>query len=161
MNVLLLATACSAKPPAAEPAPVGTLGVTERAAHRTRIASLDDVAVGREADRERIAFKMSQMPGYRVQYVETATHCGSGEPIDLPGAAMLEITLRPAAAHTDDGQLTVPFTDKTFDQPLIKAVRSSCDFEANVVWLVGLDSKVPYRVIESTAPLRLVIELLP
>jgi hypothetical protein len=144
-----------------EPALQGTTGPTEAPARGVGVATLQDVRAMVGKRHERVAFELSELPGYKISYVTEMTQCGSGEPVKVPGQAWLQVQLQPAAAHTEAGQATVSFREKAIDQPIVKALQSTCDYEADVTWVIGLAKQVPYAVTESKDPPRLVIHLLP
>jgi hypothetical protein len=110
---------------------------------------------------DRIAFEFTGAPpGYRVQYVTDPTQCGSGEPIAVPaGYAALEVKFQPADAHDESGQGTAPDTAINPGLPAISAAEQSCDFEADVTWVVLLTEEVDFRVIPLTDPYRLAVDV--
>src|SRR5688500_12274260 len=62
------------------------------------------VRAGRNKNFDRLVFDFEgPAPGHRVQYVPQLIQDGSGRPIPLRGRAVVEIVLRPAVAHRDDG----------------------------------------------------------
>src|SRR5687767_5685338 len=124
MTPLLLLAACMTSAPAPapgsppKPAPApsaepdepageelkGTTGPTEvppRGAAGN--IALQGVRAAPGKKHERVAFELSEIPGYRVAYVDEAVQCGSGEAVKVPGRAWLEVQLQPAVAHTEEG----------------------------------------------------------
>ncbi|HUG42233.1 MAG TPA: hypothetical protein VMM12_17335 [Longimicrobiales bacterium] len=124
------------------------------------VAILRGVRTGRHDAFDRIVFEFAgHLPPYAVRYVESPAACGSGDAVDPGGAAALEVDLRPAAAHDGDGRATIH--ERTFRPglPALRAARITCDFEAVVTWVLGVDRRTPVRVLELSSPPRLVLDL--
>jgi len=142
----------------------GTTKKTRKTNALENPAVLGDVRTGRHKDFDRVVFefKGSEMPGYYIEYIgEPITQCGSGSKVELTGNGGLEIRFTPAQAHTDSGQPTIFFSDNeqnpSYD--LIKKVKSTCDFEGNVTWVVGVSKANNYRVFELENPTRLAVDI--
>jgi hypothetical protein len=117
-------------------------------------------AAGQEGfDRVVFEFEGNDVPGYRVAYVDAAIQCGSGEPVELAGEALLEVQLTPAQAHTEAGKPTVRDRERRLNLPALKELESTCDFEADVTWVLGLGSHKAFRVLALTDPARLVLDI--
>jgi hypothetical protein len=112
-----------------------------------------------EFDRVVFEFEGVEVPGYRVAYVDAAIQCGSGEAVELAGEALLEVQLTPAQAHTEAGRPTVRNRERRLDLPALKEIESTCDFEADVTWVLGLGSRKAFRVLALTNPARLVLDI--
>ncbi len=129
----------------------------------TGAALLRAVRVGAHPEQggwDRIVFEFADtLPAGEIKYVDSASQCGSGAPVSIPGAtAILEVTFQPANAHTDAGQATTP---RQIAGPggVILQAQSICDFEANVGWAVGVKSKQRFKVTRLSSPTRLVIDI--
>jgi hypothetical protein len=124
------------------------------------VAILADVRAARNEgfDRVVIEFEGDAVPGYEVRYVESIFQCGSGERVDIGGAALVSVVLTPAAGHTEAGEATVPRQVPTQGTAAVQEVMAFCDFEAMVGYGIGLASVRPYRVFELSSPPRLVID---
>lgn len=99
-------------------------------------------------------------PGYQVQWVDELVQDGSGEPIDAKGGAYLQVTLKPANAHTDAGEPT--WTGGPIFQANLGNVQSvvkTGDFEGHVGVGIVLDHRAGFQVTEQTGPNRLVIDV--
>jgi hypothetical protein len=110
-------------------------------------------------DRVVFEFEGSLVPGYRVGYVDSAVQCGSGEPVEVAGAARLQVRLIPAQAHTEAGEPTVRERERRPGLAVLHEMKSACDFEADVTWLLGLATRSRFRVQELYGPPRLVIDI--
>jgi hypothetical protein len=111
-------------------------------------------------DRIVFEFSTSAVPGYQIAYTdEPARECGSGKPVTVRGTSTLFVRLSPAQAHTDEGQGTLQWQQRQFAFPTLQEVRQSCDFEAEVSWVLGLAARNGFHVSELTDPARLIIDI--
>ncbi|NNE98906.1 MAG: hypothetical protein HKN25_07785 [Pyrinomonadaceae bacterium] len=142
-------------------------GTTKKTSKRNNLESpaiLADVRTGKHDgfDRAVFEFKGADLPGYYIEYIgEPITQCGSGTKVDLTGNGGLEIRFSPAQAHTDAGQPTIFFSDNEQNPNYtnIKKLKSTCDFEGNVTWVVGVSKANKYRVLTLENPSRLVVDV--
>lgn len=128
--------------------------VTHREAPSTGPILLTDVAVTETSGVERMgfAFRKAALPGYTIQYADSPLRqCGSGKPVELAGTAILEVQLHGVQAHTEKGASTLASRTLAPRQPLIKEAALTCDFEGRVVWGLGLDERLAYRVMQDSA----------
>ncbi|MEP7216287.1 MAG: hypothetical protein ABI782_08540 [Anaerolineaceae bacterium] len=127
-------------------------------------ALLKDVRMGVHPELggwDRIVFEFSgpNLPPATIGYVATASQCGSGAPVVLKGAAVLNVRFSQAAAHDQSAQPT--FSPKTLPGPgtTILEAKASCDFEGVVSWAAGIKAKQPFKVTTLQNPTRLVIDV--
>lgn len=125
------------------------------------MAVLRDVRTGDQQQFDRVVFEIegAKLPDYDVKYVPRPVHCGSGLPAEVAGSAFLQVRLSPARAHTEAGASTVATLQRKVRLPVIREIRATCDFEGEVVWVVGLAARKEYRVHELEGPPRLVIDV--
>jgi len=171
VTVTLLATAllgaCASPVPRAPEADAGGPFLAPTAVRETQApdsppALLAAVRTAEHPGFDRVVFEFGEgaIPGYRVAYLRgPAQDCGSGEEKPVAGGARLEVTLRPANAHTEEGQPTIPFREKPLTLPVLREVERTCDFEAVVTWVVGVSTQQPFRVTELSGPPRLVVDV--
>lgn len=96
---------------------------------------------------DRIVFDFQgALPGYEVRYVDEVRGDPSDLPVYVPGRRFLQITFRPAQAHTDAGVPTDAARTGAFDYPMMRGYAISGDFEAVLTVAIGLDDVVGYRV---------------
>lgn len=127
-----------------------------------RPVTLRTVRAARNEGFDRVVFELDgpDVPGYTVEYVSRPTHaCGSGNEVEIGGQALLRIALVPAQAHDDNGQPTVQERERKPGLPVVREMQLTCDFEADVTWVLGLESANPLRVQELRAPARLVVDV--
>jgi hypothetical protein len=156
--------------PAAPAAPVetpaafaGTLDAVEvKGPEAPPVVVLRDVRAASQEGFDRVVFELegTAFPGYRVEYIDPpAVQCGSGEPVEVAGAALLQVRLSPAQAHNDAGEPTVQERERRLNLPVLQELESTCDFEADVTWVLGLAARNRFRVQELSGPARLVIDV--
>lgn len=159
--LLLLLTACASDPSR----PADQIQTSERVEQPAKpglgVVVLRDVRAAGQQGFDRVVFEFEgkDVPGYQVGYVERAIQCGSGEPVEIAGEAVLEVRMTPAQAHTEAGEPTVKNRERSLDLPVLKELESTCDFEAEVTWMLGLESRKPFRVRTFEDPARLVIDV--
>lgn len=123
-------------------------------------AILRGVRTGRHEGYDRIVFVFTEhLPEYTIRYVQSPRACGSGQAVDAGGAAPLEVDLRPAAAHDDHGNATIEERTLRPGLPALRTARITCDFEAVVTWVLGIDHRAPVRTLELDSPPRLVVDV--
>ena len=123
---------------------------------------LTDVRTGEHTDYDRITFEFDgdARPAYRVEYITgPATGCGSGEPAQIAGVALLQVRFTPANAHDDQGAPTFGSTELTPGLPTLLEAEQTCDFEADVIWVLGLSQEVDFRVVELDNPPRVAVDI--
>lgn len=169
--LLFAAVACSPSAPvktepADSPKPAGvsfqgSLETVEAQRPGSPPAILRDVRAASQQGFDRVVFEFegSAVPGYRVGYVDSAVQCGSGAPVEVAGAALLQVRLDPAQAHTEAGEATVGERERRPGLPVVQEMESICDFEADVTWVLGLAARSRFRVQELAGPARLVIDI--
>jgi hypothetical protein len=135
----------------------GTTEPVELPSKAAHTALLTDVQVehGRGVDRVTFAFK-ADVPGVKVEYVEHPTEDGSGAPVQVAGAATLQVRFAPASGADLTGETPVT----TYPGPAripgnggsVQEVVRAGDFEGVLSWVIGLDARTPFRVtVDGTA----------
>jgi len=141
----------------------GTIAVTEKKRSERPPATIRTVRTATHEGYDRIVFEFAEsgLPGYRIEYTDKPVQkCGSGEMVSVRGNARLLIQIQPANAHTEAGQVTTyPERERTLSLPVMRELKLTCDFEADVQWVLGLASKNRYRVVELLNPARLVVDI--
>jgi hypothetical protein len=150
-------TSPGSTPPAACPAQTG--GST---ANR---AILTDVRVAHHPGYDRLVFELGPstgpgtygVPPYTIE-VASSFAGPSGLQVQVTGNAFFRVRFQNTDAHNQNGQTTVSSTDLKPTTPLIKEVRLVEDFEAVVVWGVGLDHLACPQVSTLAGPVRVVLD---
>lgn len=140
-----------------------TAGVTRVERTYVGVGTVVATRIARHDDFERLVLELAAgdtVPGYHVEYVDRPVRqCGSGNPVELAGDAWLSVRLEPARAHTEEGQSTIGERRLRPAQPVVLEAVLTCDFEAQVEWVLGVSSPNRYRVLELTDPARLIIDI--
>ncbi len=138
--------------------------------HPSGTTLLSGLTTAREPCADRVAFEFepgTETPGYRVEYrpaAEAQTEDGSGNHIAVDGSAFLVVRLEPAATadlsgeqlrFTYKGPRRVPGEGTRYVREVVK----TGDFEAVLTWVIGLTEERPFKVLTSTSPPRLVVEI--
>ncbi len=141
----------------------GTAGVTEKKNLNIKgVAIMSDVRSARHSNYDRIVFEFAgpDLPTYHIEYIDKPVRaCGSGDVVPLAGDGWLEVRFSDANAHTPEGQPTIKDRQRSPNLPIVRDLRLTCDFEAEVTWVAGVASPNRYRVIELKDPTRLAIDI--
>lgn len=131
------------------------------------VAHLTDVRVAGHEDFDRIVLEFDgpRVPSYRVSYVEPpVTEDASGRPVEIDGAAFLEIRTSPAGTVDLSGDRP----DQAYDGPdrlappdatVVSEVAVTGDVEAQLAWTVGLPERLPFGAAALQDPPRLVVDV--
>lgn len=130
-------------------------------------ALLTKVRVGRNAGFERIVFEFrgTVLPSYRIRYTNgPITAEGSGEAVEVKGAAKLEVIMQPASGVDVEGSGKPTYTGPDRlplrgGGDLIRDLVRTGDFEAVLTWVAGLGARVPFKVSTLSSPARIVVDL--
>jgi hypothetical protein len=139
-----------------------TAGIVDYAPPPREAALLTDVRAARHDGFDRVVFEFGSgsAPGYHLEYIDRPVRkCGSGETTPIDGDAWLQVRFTPANAHTPSGAPTIADRNQTVDVGIVKELEQTCDFEAVVVWVVGVARPNAYRVLALNDPMRLVVDV--
>lgn len=142
----------------------GTAGVTTESRSDMPPAILRTVRTASHSNFDRVVFEFdgTRVPGYHIEYIDSPVRqCGSGNPVDVAGDGWLEVRLEPARAHEGETEVRVTVENRNRRPNLtnLQQLVLTCDFEAQVAWVLGLASPDPYRVMELQNPARLVVDV--
>jgi hypothetical protein len=141
----------------------GTASV-EQAPPTETLALIDVRMAGHECfDRIVFEFRGAARPGFEVGYLESApVEDPTGNPVELAGSVFLEVRMQSASgfdfeanepSYTGPARLTP--TGTTYAR---EAARTG-DFEAILIWVVGLDEERPFKATTLTDPARVVVDI--
>lgn len=138
-----------------------TAGIIDRPQPDAFPATLLAVRTDAHDGFDRIVFEFdNRVPGYHIEYIDQPVRkCGSGRVTRMAGDGWLEVRMYPANAHTPEGRPTVAERERMPNLPVISELELTCDFEAVVTWVLGVESPNRYRVRELGNPPRLVVDL--
>ena len=142
--------------------PADTEPDTAEASADARV-TVADIRTGRHDGFDRVVFEVAGAgtPGWDVRYVDAAASQGSGEPVDVAGDAVLQVTVTGAGYPYDTGveeyagpdplpgQGTATVTEVVFD----------ATFEGTTVAFIGTRAQTPFRVYPLEDPSRIVVEV--
>jgi hypothetical protein len=123
--------------------------------------TLREVRSARNEGFDRVVFQFDgdQVPGYHIEYIDKPVlKCGSGDPTAVAGQGWLQVRIQPAQAH-ENAQVTVAERERKPELPVLQELELTCDFEADVTWVLGVRSPNKYRVLELHQPTRLVVDI--
>ena len=138
-----------------------TPGPIDEAAIGVGVALLVRVRAGRNKTFDRLVFDFEgPVPGIRVEYVDQLVQDATGEPIRLRGRAVVQIVIRPANAHRDDGTPTItgPLPDVT-GFAAFRQIADAGDFEAVLTWGIGVAARTGLRAFTLTGPSRVAVDV--
>jgi hypothetical protein len=139
-----------------------TAGIVEHRPPPAEVALLTDVRAARHEGFDRVVFELGSgaPPGYHLEYIDRPVRrCGSGDTTPVAGDAWLEVRLEPANAHTPSGAPTIADRDQAVSLGVVVELEQTCDFEAQVAWVLGVKKPNKYRVLTLNDPLRLVVDV--
>ncbi|WP_029432370.1 hypothetical protein [Blastococcus sp. URHD0036] len=112
-------------------------------------------------DRVVLEYAGPGMPGWDVRYVDQPTRQGSGEPVDLPGDAALQVAVRGVGYPPDTGiaEYSGPQRVSAAGTTAVTEVFFDGTFEGITAVVVGTETRTPFRVDSLTDPIRIVLEV--
>lgn len=122
---------------------------------------LVDVRVGGHVTFDRVVFEFTgPRPGYLVSYEPGIFEDGSGNPVPLAGRAFIQVIMRPAAAHDDDGNPTFPGPlPHIANTAALRDIADAGDFEGQITWGIGVAAKTPVQVRRLSGPSRIAVDV--
>jgi hypothetical protein len=138
----------------------GTIGMIQGSHAANHVNEIQNVKSACCENFDRLVFAVDgiHQPSYTIKYAQPPfTDCGSGNTHQMPGNAWLTIKMTPAQGH-GAGQATLP-RETSYHCANLKHLSITCDFEADLTFVIGLNAKRPYRVIELQNPTRLVVDI--
>ena len=138
-----------AEPDTAEQSPNASVTVT-------------DIRLGRHDGFDRVVVEVGGEgpPGWDVRYVDEAASQGSGDPVDVPGDAVLQVTLTGAGYPYDTGlEEYAGGPLSATDTEVVTEVVFDATYEGTTVAFVGTASRTPFRVYALENPARVVVEV--
>ena len=138
-----------------------TAGIIDRPKPGAPAAMLVAVRTGIHDGFDRVVFEFDQrVPGFHIEYIDQPVRtCGSGNVTQMADDGWLEVRMSPAKAHTEAGVPTVAERERAPKLPELSELKMTCDFEAVMTWVLGVESPNRYRVRESSNPPRIVVEV--
>jgi hypothetical protein len=125
-------------------------------------ATVSDIRLGRHDGFDRVVFEVggSGTPGWDVRYVDQAVSQGSGDPVEVAGEAVLQVTLTGMGYPYDTGVEEYAGGPLAADDARVVAeVVFDATYEGTTTAFVGTAGRTPFRVYALESPARVVVEV--
>jgi hypothetical protein len=125
--------------------------------------TVSDIRIGRHDGFDRVVLEVGGegLPGWDVRYVDQASSQGKGDPVEVAGSAVLQVTLTGAGYPYDTGVEEHPGRTPLSAESteVVTEVVFDSTYEGTSVAFVGTTEQVPFRVYLLEDPTRVVIEI--
>jgi hypothetical protein len=124
--------------------------------------TVSDIRVGGHDGFDRVVLELggTGTPGWDVRYVDAAASQGSGDPVEISGDAVLQVTLTGAGYPYETGvEEYVGSSPAGAGTAAVTEVVYDATFEGTSVTFVGTAAKNPFRVYALENPTRVVLEV--
>jgi hypothetical protein len=122
-----------------------------------------DIRTGRHDGFDRVVLEVggTGTPGWDVRYVDQATSQGSGDPVQVAGSAVLQVSVTGAGIPDATGvpEFAGPDPLRGEGTKTVTEVVFDATFEGTTVAFVGTSARVPFRVYALQNPSRVVVEV--
>ncbi|MGY1806621.1 hypothetical protein ACI8AF_04570 [Blastococcus sp. SYSU D00669] len=154
--------------------PVGTAGGSEPSfpadtepdtaeASADSLVTVTGIRTGRQDGFDRVVFEVAGTgtPGWDVRYVDQAASQGSGDPVEVAGDAVLQVTITGVGYPyaTGEEEYAGPDPLPGDGTGTVTEVAWDATFEGTSVAFIGTDGQVPFRVFALSGPTRIVVDL--
>jgi hypothetical protein len=124
--------------------------------------TVTDIRLGRHDGFDRVVFEVGGegTPGWDVRYVDDAASQGSGDPVEVAGEAVLQVTITGAGYPYETGVEEYsggPLSAS--DTEVVTEVVFDSTYEGTTVAFVGTAGRTPFRVYALENPARVVLEV--
>ena len=126
--------------------------------------SVRAVRVARQQGYDRVVFELAGrdpgQAGWRVEYVDTPTEQGTGDPVDVQGEAVLSVLITGTGYPMDTGVEEVDDDPALPPGPgVVQDVVLGAVFEGQYEAFIGTASRQPFRVFRLGDPERVVVDV--
>ncbi|GAB3305576.1 hypothetical protein GCM10027298_24830 [Epidermidibacterium keratini] len=105
-----------------------------------------------------ISFEGPGAPGFVAQYAEQASRQGIGEPIELPGEAMIDIRISGTAIPSAGGGLVAGDVAGATGT-VVQAVFNDGTFEGQTHVVIGTTGQQPFVVTAQANPAQVIVDI--
>ena len=134
-----------------------------REASADALLTVSDIRTGRQDGYDRVVLELggTGTPGWDVRYVDQASSQGSGDPVEVAGEAVLQVTVTGAGYPYDTGvdEWAGPNPLPGNGTQTVTEVVWDATFEGTSVAFVGTTGQAPFRVYALEDPTRVVVEV--
>ena len=146
----------------APPFPANTDPDTAEASSGAQV-TVRDVRTGRQDGFDRVVFELggTGTPGWDVRYVDAPTSQGTGAPVEVAGAAALQVAITGVGLPADTGvaEFEGPNPLPGSGTRTVTEVVFDTTFEGTTTAFVGTTAQTPFRVYALSDPTRVVLEV--
>lgn len=125
--------------------------------------TVSDIRVGRHDGFDRVVLEVGGegRPGWDIRYVDEASSQGSGDPVEVAGDAVLQLTVTGAGYPYDTGVEEFPMAETVSapDTEVVTEVAFDGTYEGTSVVFVGTQARAPFRIYLLEGPTRVVLEV--
>ena len=128
------------------------------------LVTVRDIRLGRQDGFDRVVFEVdgTGTPGWDVRYVDSPASEGSGDPVEVAGNAVLQVSLTGAGYPFDTGveEYSGPDPLSGGGTQEVTEVHFDGTYEGTTVAFVGTATEAPFRAYLLENPTRVVLEVL-
>jgi hypothetical protein len=121
------------------------------------------VRVARQEGFDRVVLELAGqvdgVPGWQIAYEQDPRRDGSGDPVDVAGAAVLVVRVLGAGYPFDTGQVEASAVSVPRGTEVVQDVVLGSVFEGTYEAFVGVRTAAPFRVTRLTGPTRVVVDI--
>lgn len=151
----------AAAPSTTPAAPVGDLESSAEASGGP--LTVTAVRVARQDGFDRVVLELAGaadgVPGWRIGYEADPRRDGSGDPVEVDGAAVLVVRVLGAGYPFDTQQQEAESVSVPGDTAVVQDVELGSVFEGQYEAFVGVRQQAPFQVSRLTGPTRLVVDI--
>lgn len=127
----------------------------------TSVAEVDAAGHGEGFDRVVFEIAGDGLAGWDVRYVDEASSQGSGAPVAVTGAAVLQVRLTNIGYPADVDGPTYDGPDRIQppDTTAIREIVNDTIYEGEHVFFIGVADELPFRVFRLDGPQRVVVDV--
>jgi hypothetical protein len=127
------------------------------------LVTVSDIRTGRQDGYDRVVLELggTGTPGWDVRYVDQAYGQGTGDPLEVAGEAVLQVTVTGAGYPFDTGveEWAGPDPLPGSGTQTVTEIVWDATFEGTSVALIGTTGEAPFRVYALEDPTRVVVEV--
>lgn len=156
-------TSTTAAPTNTDETPTSTESVTTAQSQEASL-TVTDIRIGRHETFDRVVYELAGTgtPGYRVGYVEQANQQGSGNPVEVAGAGIIEVHVLGVGMPFDTGiePFNGPIAVPDGPREAVVSVTNTLIFEGQGQSFIGTtEPDLPFSVKVLTNPARVVVDI--
>ena len=126
-------------------------------------AVLRKVRASRQDGYDRVVFEFDgdSVPDHWVEYKRPPFNLGESDQIvKVPGRAFVSVMFRPAVGYNPDtGEKVIEGPEGRLRLTVLRALTNIYDYEGDVIYILGLSARKPFRVQALTNPARLAVDI--